>query len=134
GPKEDEVHGDSAKPSPSSVPVSFLKDSCKDLALNFGPQSKLSDLQKEQQWPQYKGKYFKWRLQVVEVSSDTFGGYTVQFKCSPTSPSLIQDIQLKYEDGAKSFVSGLQKGASYDIRGKLNTTSTLLGMTGDGLL
>lgn len=126
--------GAAPQPAPASAPVTFLKESCLDLAVNFGPQSKLSDLQKEEMWPQYEGKHFKWQLQVTEVSSDTFGGYTVQFKCSPKSPSLIQDIQLKYDDNAKSFVMGMQKGASYEIKGKLGTSSTLLGMTGDGIL
>lgn len=112
---------------------SFVSESCLDLSTKFGPSSKLSDLQKEEMWPRYKGKAFKWRLQVVEVSSDMFGGYTVQFKCAPQSPSLIQDVQVKYGDKAKSFVVGLTKGSTYEITGVLGMSSTLLGMTADAL-
>lgn len=122
-----------AQPASGAEPPTYISASCLELATSFGPQSKLSDLQKEELWPQYRGKFFKWQLEVTEVSSDTFGGYTVQFKCSPKSPSFIQDIQLEYEDDAKSFVMGLQKKGSYEITGKLGSTSTLLGMTGDGV-
>jgi hypothetical protein len=99
----------------------------------FGPQSNLSDLQKDELWKNYKGKAFKWPLRVTEVSSDAFGGYTVQYKCGVNSPSFIQDIQLKYDESRKPFVIQLRKGQVYEIGGVLNSQSTLLGMSGDDL-
>lgn len=128
-----EANQPGAAAQPTAEPMTFVSESCLDLATKFGVESKLSDLQKEELWPRYKGKNFKWQLKVTEVSSDMFGGFTVQYKCSPKSPSFVQDIQLKYEDGSKSFVMGLQKDSSYEIKGTLGSTSTLLGMTGDGL-
>ena len=115
------------------VPLAFLAESCADLSRDFGTQSKLSDLQKEERWKQYKGRAFKWNLKVTEVSSDIFGGFTVQFKCAVDSSSLIQDIQLKYQDSDKARVLQLTKGSAYEIKGRLGRASTLLGMTGDGI-
>jgi hypothetical protein len=128
-------HAEPASPvSPAAQAGSPVGESCLELAAKFGTSSKLSDLQKEEAWKQYRGRPFSWQLSVTEVSSDMLGGFTVQYKCSPQSPSLIQDIQLKYQDSAKGFVMNLQKGQSYQIKGKLGASSTLFGMTGDGTL
>lgn len=132
------VQGTTARtPTTRSAPTkqepTFISETCLELSKKFGAGSNLSDLQKEEMWPDYKGKAFKWKLEVVEVSSDTFGGYTVQFKCAPQSPSLIQDIQLKYEDDAKPVVLQLTKGSVYEVKGTLKNSSTLLGLTGDAL-
>jgi zinc ribbon protein len=110
-----------------------VSESCDELSRMFGPQSNLSDLQKDELWKNYKGKAFKWPLRVTEVSSDAFGGYTVQYKCGVNSPSFIQDIQLKYDESRKPFVIQLRKGQVYEIGGVLNSQSTLLGMSGDDL-
>jgi len=115
----------------SKAAPTYVSESCFELATKFGAQSKRSDLQKDNLWPSYKGKHFKWNLQVTEVSSDMFGGYTVQFKCSPKSNSFVQDIQLKYPSSAKVRVSAFVKGATYEVSGVLKRTSTLLGFTGD---
>lgn len=109
----------------------YLKESCTQLARAFGPESRLSDLQKEEAWKQYEGKEFAWDLEVVEVSSGLLGGYTVQFKCGRNSPSLIQDLQMSFPARAKSMVMQLQKGAVYEIEGRLKYSSTLLGMTAE---
>jgi hypothetical protein len=109
----------------------YIKESCSQLSRLFGPESRLSDLQKEEAWKQYEGKEFSWDLQVVEVSSGMLGGYTVQFKCGRNSPSFIQDIQLSYPSRAKAMVMQLEKGAVYQVKGKLKHSSTLLGMTAD---
>jgi hypothetical protein len=58
----------------------------------------------------------------------------VQYKCSPRSPSLIQDIQIDYPESAKDYVMRLTKGSSYEVKGKLGMSSTLLGMSGDALM
>jgi len=112
--------------------VSPVSESCLALSKKFGTGSKLSDLQKENEWPTYKGHSFEWDLEIVEVSSGMFSGFTVQAKCAPTSPSLVQDIQISYGNGAKSFVSQLQKGSIYKMRGVLTNTSTFFGLGADG--
>lgn len=117
----------------SVAAVEFVSESCDTLARMFGPGSNLSDLQKDERWKTYKGRAFKWGLKITEVSSDTFGGYTVQFKCGRNSPSLIQDIQIKYPDNAKDMVMQFEKGKTYEIKGVLNFQSPLLGMTADAL-
>jgi|GEM_PF-3013528 len=118
---------------PAKAKLVFLTETCSEMSRQFGPQSKLSDLQKEELWKQYRGKAFKWSLKVTEVSSDLLGGFTVQYKCGVDSPSLIQDVQVKYEDSRKSAVMGLMKGSTYEIKGRLKMSSSLLGMTADDI-
>jgi hypothetical protein len=122
-----------AAPTPESPKLVFIKDSCLSLAKMFGPGARMSDLQKEEAWKNYEGRNFEWVLQITEVSSGTFGGYAVQAKCYPESPSLIQDVQISYSSGAKNFVMGLEKGGAYKLRGKLTHTSTLLGLGADAV-
>ena len=108
--------GRSAPAKAAEAQISNVTESCVQLATNFGTDSKLSDLQKEEMWKQYAGKGFQWDLEITEVSSGTFGGFHVQAKCAPKSPSLIQDIQIAYDDDAKGFVMTLQKGKSTNSR------------------
>jgi hypothetical protein len=119
--------------APTASSTAFIHETCDQLSNAIGPGSTLSDLQKEELWKRFAGRAFEWRLRVTEVSSDMFGGYTVQFKCAYNSPSLIQDIQIKYPASQKADVLQLSKGVAYDIRGILRTQSTLLGMTADQL-
>lgn len=109
----------------------FIKESCAKVSNTFGTSSRLSDLQKEELWKKYTGQEFAWDLEVTEVSSDTFGGYTVQFKCGYNSPSLIQDIQISYPEKYKAMALDLEKGSIYKIEGRLKHTSTLFGMTAE---
>ncbi len=117
-------------PKPKAAP-SFVKESCYQLSKQFGASSKLSELQKDELWKQYKGKNFKWKLKVTEVSSDMFGGFSVQYKCGGRSDSFVQDIQVKYSDADKGLVMQLQKDSTYEVTGRLKTSGSLLGMTGD---
>jgi hypothetical protein len=116
------------------VKPEFVRESCLQLAQTFGPGSKLSDLQKDERWKKFNGKPFEWDLEITEVSSGVFGGLTVQAKCAPRSPSLIQDIQIEYGRDAKSYVIQLEKGSVYKLRGTLTHTSTLFGLGADGSL
>jgi len=123
----------SASTDVDSAPVpATVTESCLKLSSTFGSSSKLSDLQKDELWKSYKGKRFAWPLQITEVSAGTFGGYSVQAKCSPESPSLIQDVHISYGKEAKDFVMGLEKGATYTLKGTLTRQSSLLGLSADG--
>lgn len=117
----------------AATPPVFLTESCAQVADLFGVNSKLSDLQKDERWPAYNGKAFKWKLQVTEVSADTFGGYTVQYKCARGSKSFIQDIQIKYGAERKGLVIQMEKDGVYEIQGVLTGTMTLLGLVADDL-
>ena len=117
----------------AEAPLTYIKESCLKLANTFGTASKLSELQKEELWKQYKDENFQWDLEITVVSSGMLSGFHVQAKCSPESPSMIQDIQISYSSDAKSLVMQLQKGSVYKLRGKLTHTSTLLGMGADGI-
>jgi hypothetical protein len=121
--------GSSTKAAATSPPLS---ESCFEVSKKFGAGSTLSDLQKDELWKDYRGKSFEWDLKITEVSSNAFGGFSVQAKCAPDSTSLIQDIQLSYDDKLKSKVMAFQKGETYKVTGKLTVTSSLLGLMGDG--
>jgi len=126
-------HAAAARPAKAAEPaVEAITDSCLSLATKFGTSSKLSDLQKDEAWKSYKGKAFEWKLKITEVSAGTFGGYSVQAKCSPQSPSLIQDVVISYDGDAKDFVMKLQKDDVYTLKGVLKNSSTLLGVMADG--
>ena len=110
-----------------------LTESCLEFSTKFGTSSRLSDLQKDQAWPSYRGRQFEWPLLITDVRAGTFGGYVVQAKCTPQSPSFVFDIQISYESGAKDYVSRLDKGSVYMMAGTLTQTSTLLGLGADGV-
>lgn len=116
----------------AATPPPMITDDCLAVSSLFGTGSKLSDLQKDDLWPKYKDKMFKWDLQIVEVSAGTFGGFSVQAKCAPTSKSLIQDILIHYEAGDKDAVMRLTKGSTYGVTGILKNSSSLLGLTAEG--
>jgi hypothetical protein len=113
--------------------VTYVDETCSEVAEKFGTASGLSDLQMDEAWKAYRGKGFNWELRITEVSSDILGGFSVQAKCSPKSRSLIQDIQIEYPERAKAFVMGLRKGKVYNLRGTLSHQSALLGLGGSGL-
>ena len=112
--------------------ANMLTESCFELSTKFGTSSRFSDLQKDQAWPSYRGRQFEWPLLITDVRAGTFGGYTVQAKCTPQSPSLVLDIQISYDSDAKDYVSRLDKGSVYRMKGTLTHTSTLLGLGADG--
>ncbi len=109
-----------------------VKESCLFLSGLFGAGSQYSDLQKEELWKKYEGKIFEWPLEIVQVSSGLFGGYRVQCKCLD-SKSFIQDIQLSYDDNAKPYVLSLQVKKMYQLKGKLESQSALLGLGAKGI-
>lgn len=108
-----------------------IAESCSEMSRALGPNSKLSDLQKDETLKAYKDKYFKWDLTVQDASNDMLGGYTVTYKCTHNSPSIIKDIRIKYPESRKKFGAQLNKGNSYTITGKLVDWSSLVGMTAD---
>ncbi len=86
-----------AQPSPvvrQAQDLTYVDETCLEVAEKFGTASGLSDLQMDEAWKPYRGKGFEWELSITEVSSDILGGFSVQAKCSPRSRSLIQDIQI----------------------------------------
>ena len=134
GPAQAAVRAGSTDSAPAQPQARFIGESCDKLARMFGPGSRFSDLQKEELWKSYQRRAFKWQLKVTEVSSDVLGGFTVQYECAFNSPSLIQDVQIKYPDEAKAAVMQLEKGGVYETKGTLEDQSTLFGMSATALL
>jgi hypothetical protein len=113
--------------------IELIKESCLKVSNIFGASSKLSDLQKDELWKDYKDKTFNWKLSVTEVSSKSFGdGFTVQYKCEGSN-SFIQDVVVNYPSSAKQAVLGLEKGSVYSVKGTLTHYSSLLGLSSETL-
>lgn len=109
--------------------ASYVKKSCSLVSHMFGSRSRMSNVQKDQKWKDYKGKPFKWDLKVVEVSDAIIGGgYNVQFKCRGSN-SFISDIIVKYPSTDKDFILKLEKGSFYKIKGMLVSYSSLVGLS-----
>jgi hypothetical protein len=106
---------------------------CNKLVKRFGNSSDLTDLQKEERWPKYEGRPFKWDLTIVDVSERTLGGYQVQAKCQG-STSFVQDVAIMYDDDAKRYVMSLEKDGVYELTGTLNTYSGAVGLMADGFI
>lgn len=120
-----------ASSTPSQADREYVDISCRKMVKRFGPNSKLSDLQKEKAWPKYQGKAFSWDLEIVEVSEEMFGGFQVQAKCKDSN-SFIQDLAIKYGDDYEDYVLGLEKGAVYELSGTFDTYTAMTGPIADG--
>lgn len=126
----------SAAPQPAALEapapkeeLRYISDSCKDVAKNFGPSSKLTDLQKKAIWEQeqLKGVHFEWTLKVQSVDT-TFGQIKAQFKCKG-SRALVSDVILGVDD--EKLALQLVKGNNYKVHGTLSDWGNFLGLSGD---
>jgi hypothetical protein len=130
GAVEQQAQVDTENEEPSR---NWVNVSCKKMVERFGASSDLTDLQKEERWPKYEGRPFKWDLEIVDVSEETLGGYQVQAKCRG-STSFVQDVAISYDSDAKRYVLDLEKGAIYELTGELTTYSGFVGIMADGFI
>ena len=124
------VEDSNMKPVDANAPLQvpdYVKENCQTLENMFGANSSLSELQQQEAWANYRGKAFKWKLQVTEVQEGLLDGYLVSFKCVP-SRSFISDVNMKFGKEAKAAVIKLQKGAVYEVKGILSDYSRLVGL------
>lgn len=98
----------------------------------FGVDSRLTDIQKNEEWKKYEGKIVKWKGRVVDINEGMFGGYTVTFKHKPTT--LTFDVMVDFDDSMKDKLITIQIGDYVTYTGKLKskggtfTTPTLDGI------
>jgi len=108
----------------------YVKESCNQLSNKFGSNSKLTNLQKENAWKLYQGKFFKWKVKIVEVHDATFGTYTVQFKCIP-SDTLSFDGQISYDEKYKDKLMKLNNDSIHILEGRLRNFGNLVEINAD---
>ena len=121
-------------PAIAEVPVpAMIDEPCASLARLFGPQSNLSELQKEEAWKDYSGRPFAWYFHVRDVRPEAIGsGFVVQAQCDK-SPSLFFDVTLTYPAADRDYVLQLKKGSTHKLGGVMTRTSSLFGMSAIGV-
>ena len=102
----------------------YIQSSCVDFCRIFGTQSKLSDLQKDEEIKKYKGKYVKWTGKVSSI--DTFlGTLKVQIKCLPQT--FVSDLIVSFEDDQKDALLKYSKDDSIGFEARIENYGALIG-------
>ncbi len=115
---------DSDKPSPSvadipSVPKkTILDESFADLDALFGVDSDLTELQKDELWKTYKGKYVRWTGEVSYID-ESMGGISVGFRHKPGT--LTYDVLARFPMSEKGQLLRLKEGEIVKYTGRLDT-------------
>jgi hypothetical protein len=96
--------------------------SCYDFEETFGLNSDLTDLQKDEEFKQYKGKYVQWTGTVAAISS-TFGT-SLQVKCHPNV--LVSNVIVSFSNERVPQLLSYSEGDTITFTGKLLSWSSLL--------
>jgi hypothetical protein len=104
----------------------FIPQTCAEVSHLFGAQSELSELQQEETWRQYDGRWVRWRVKVVEVG-ETLGTLQLQFKC--TREVLVSDGIASFEDDQRARLLAVRTGRTIEIVARLEDHGRLLGLS-----
>lgn len=119
-PQSQELHQEVPPPEKQFVSKSFKK-----FHRQFGINSKLTDLQKEQEFDQeYKGKWVQWKGKVVDVSQGFLGGIELQIQHLPST--LTYDVGLNLAEGQADQAAKLAKGQTITYVGRITRWGNLL--------
>lgn len=102
----------------------FLDLSCEEFSRTFGTDKKLSDLQKDELFKQYDGKYVRWTAKVGEISS-FLGTLKAQIKCLPTT--LVLDATVAFEDSERDALMALRKDQRFKFEARLDRYGSIIG-------
>jgi ABC-type uncharacterized transport system involved in gliding motility auxiliary subunit len=127
--------GGSSNSSPSRAPTSapsappaqreYVTQNCSEVAHTFGTQAELSELQQNEMWRQYEGKWARWTVRVGEVS-ETLGQLSVQFRCG--GESLLFDGHAYFPDSARQQLLTVRTNSRVSIECRLDDHGRLLGL------
>jgi hypothetical protein len=126
--KKDGAGGGSAGGGGSSSAASrqYVTQTCSEVAHMFGNRSQMTDLQQEELWRQYDGKWVRWTVRVGEISQ-SFGGLSMQFKCG--TESLLFDGHARFDDAQRSRLLQITPNSTVQIEGRLDDHGRLLGLS-----
>ena len=124
--------GDTPKTEKATGAVSsqknYIKESCAKVSSAFGLHSKATELQKENAWKQYEGRWVKWTGRVSAVDKTFgFGKLYLQVKCL-NSPFLT-DAVIFFDDEWENKLLKLKQGQSVTFEARLNNTGSILGLS-----
>ena len=116
--------GVQASPEPVQVSsVTFLEVNEK-----FGLQSDLTDLQKDREWPAYRGLCVEWTGELVSLSETFLGrGFNIQFKHLPTT--FVSDVLARAPASAEDDLLTWREGQQYTYLARLDDYGGLLPIT-----
>ena len=100
--------------------IDVLKDSCSSVYQKF-IGSKLTEVQKKEEWTKYEGNGFDWQLQMLDLS-DFFGSYTARMSCAGSKE---MQVEVEFSSEQKDVVLKLDKGKTYSVRVILEKYSEL---------
>jgi hypothetical protein len=113
----------SSTPAPTATPDIISGVSWQEIDVNYHAGSKLTDLQKDEKWKEFKGKRIKWAGKVSAVS-DGWSGLSLQVKMN--KDTFTSDLIVKLRNSEKSKVMKFSVGDRVTFVATLNSWGTLL--------
>ena len=95
----------------------------------FGAGGSLSDLQKEEQWKQYRGLCVEWTGELAHLDSAMFGGFDIGMK--HLRGTFTYDVLVHAPESLKDTLMSWQLGNRYKYRGTLKDYGVLLPISMD---
>lgn len=96
----------------------------KDYDKVYNLKSNSTDIQKQELWKNFEGKYVAWSGQVTEIQEGMISGLTVGVKFN--SDSISSDVLLSLKPEQKSQVASYTKGSTISFVGKLKSYGGIL--------
>lgn len=104
----------------------YIQESCSQLSNRFSNRTTMTELQREEAWKWYKGKWVKWTATVNLIDRNAFGGLSLQFKCS--SASLVMDGHASFEPDQQQSLMRFSQGSQISFEGRLDDWGQFLGI------
>lgn len=119
-----EVVAEAPATQPSPPQPQFVSTNFKDFNAQFGVNSNLTDMQKDEIFnSKYWGKPIKWRGKVSEITKD-WGSVHVQVVHLPTT--LISDVIIEVKESEEGKAMQLHKGDVVTYTGILKSWGTIM--------
>ena len=125
-PNSDGNSGGGSTAAPQGSPREYVTETCSQVAHNFGANAQLSQLQQDEMWRQYNGKWVRWNVRVGEIS-EVLGSLQMQFKCS--TESLLFDGHAYFDNDQRAALLQIRPNTMVQIEGRLSDHGQLLGLS-----
>lgn len=93
----------------------------------YSLSSGATDLRKDEEWKNYKGKIVKWTGRVEDIKKGFFGGVSLLVKMNPRTMTFDLSIDLKSDQATKA--ANLRKGETITFKAVLDSWGTLMPIT-----
>ncbi len=117
---------DDSSDSNSSEKDEVSSISWADVDRIYNLDSKATDLRKEEEWKQFKGKRIQWTGTVSSIS-DSFGTLSLQIKMNPDT--FTSDLLINLKENQRSKAIDFAEGDRITFSGVLDDWGTLMPIT-----